>query len=164
MTPHGYRSFVSLSAIGSRGQSLGRGHPIDLGHGFLQLFANKWQPLPRDEAIALTQEIVASILRNPDATTHARIGSENGVAFTSGQDFDLFLLLNVLRELMPDLLDSLEKTHDQLAAGVRRFPLGLESLKAEPRPPGAELKGRSFVMTSVGKPADIAAMRAKDAS
>ena len=67
----------------------------------------------------------------------------------------------MLRALIPDLLDSLLRTHDQLAAGVRRFPLGLESLKAEPRPPGAELKGRSFVMASVGKPADIAAMRAK---
>jgi hypothetical protein len=137
------------------------GPPIDLGHGFLQLFANKWQLLPRDEAIVLTQEIVASILRNPDATTHARIGSEKGVAFTSSQDHDLFLLLNVLRELMPDLLDSLLKTHDQLAAGVRRFPLGLESLKAEPRLPRAEPKGQTFGFVFAGKPVDFAAMRAK---
>ena len=142
----------------------GRGLPMDPTdgtHGFLHLFAYRWQLLPPDEATVLTQEIVASILRDPDTTTHARIGSENGVAFSSRQDYELFLLLNVLRELMPELLDSLLKTHDQLAAGVRRFPLGLESLKAEPRPPGAEPKGRSFVMASVGKPADFAAMRAK---
>jgi hypothetical protein len=62
---------------------------------------------------------------------------------------------------MPELLDSLLKAHDQLAASVRRFPLGLESLKAEPGQPGTEPKGRSFVMASVGKPADFAAMWAK---
>ena len=140
----------------------GRGLPMDPTdgtHGFLHLFAYRWQLLPPDEATVLTQEIVASILRDPDTTTHARIGSENGVAFSSRQDYELFLLLNVLRELMPDLLDSLLKTHDQLAAGARRFPLGLESLTAELRPPDATRKGQSFIL--VGNPADLAAMRAK---
>jgi hypothetical protein len=142
----------------------GRGLPMDPTdgtRGFLNLFAYRWQLLPPDEATVLTQEIVASILRDPDTMTHARIGSGNGVVFSSRQDYELFLLLNVLRELMPELLDSLLTNHDQLAVGVRRFPLGLESLKAEPRPPGAEPKGRSFVMASVGKPADFDAMRAK---
>jgi hypothetical protein len=142
----------------------GRGLPMDPTdgtHGFLRLFAYKWQLLPPGEATVLTQEIVASILRDPDTTTHARIGSENGVAFSSRQDYEVFLLLNVLRELMPDLLDSLLKSHDQLAAGVRRFPLGLDSLKAEPRPPGAEPKGQSFVVASLGKSVDLDAMMAK---
>jgi hypothetical protein len=140
----------------------GRGLPMDRTdgtHGFLNLFAYRWQLLPPDEATVLTQEIVASILRDSDTTTHARIGSENGVAFSSRQDYELFLLLNVLRELMPDLLDSLLKTHDQLAAGARRFPLGLKSLTAEQRPPDATPKGQSFIL--VGNPADFAAMRAK---
>jgi hypothetical protein len=135
------------------------GPPTD--HGFLHLFSGKWQLLPRDEATVLTQEIVASILRNPDATTHARIGSENGVAFTSSQDHELFVIVNVLRELIPDVLDSLLKTHDQLAAGARRFPLGLESLKAELRPPDAKSKAQTFSFAFAGNPADFAAMRAK---
>ena len=142
----------------------GRGLPMDPTdgtRGFLNLFAYRWQLLPPDEATVLTQEIVASILRDPDTTTHARIGSENGVAFSSRQDYEVFLLLNVLRELMPDLLNSLLKRHDQLAAGVRRFPLGLDSLKAEPRPPGAEPKGQSFVVASLGKSVDLDAMMAK---
>jgi hypothetical protein len=140
----------------------GRGLPMDPTDGtlgFLHLFAYKWHSLPPDEATVLTEEIVASILRDPDTVTHARIGSENGVAFSSRQDYELFLLLNVLHRLMPDLLDSLLRTHDQLAAGVRRFPLGLESLKAEPRSPDVEPKGQSFVL--VGNPADFASMRAK---
>jgi hypothetical protein len=139
----------------------GQGLTMDPTHGFLHLFAGRWQSLPPDEATTLTQEIVASILQHPDTTTHARIGSENGVAFTSSQDYELFLLLNVLRELMPDLLDSLLKTHDQLEAGARRFPMGLESLKAESRPADAEPKGQTFVVASAGNPADFAAMLAK---
>jgi hypothetical protein len=135
------------------------GLPID--HGFLHLFSGKWRLLPPDEVTVLTQEIVASILRNPDTATHARIGSENGVAFTSSQDHELFVILNVLRELIPDVLDSLLKTHDQLAVGARRFPLGLESLKAESRPPDAKPKGQTLVLASVGSPADFAAMRTK---
>jgi hypothetical protein len=137
-----------------------RGLPID--HGFLHLFSGKWRLLPPDEATVLTQEIVASILRNPDTTIHARIGeAQNGAAFTSSQDHELFVILNVLRELIPDVLDSLLKTHDQLAAGARRFPLGLESLKAELRPPDAKPKAQSLVLASAGNPADFAAMWAK---
>jgi hypothetical protein len=79
-----------------------KGHPMD--HGFLQLFSSRWRSLPLDEATVLTHQIVATIRRNPDKATHARIGSENGVAFTSYQEYELFLLLNVLRELIPDTL------------------------------------------------------------
>lgn len=137
-----------------------RGPPTD--HGFLHLFSGKWQLLPPDEATVLTQEIVASILRNPDTTTGAQIGqTQNGAAFTSRQDHELFVIVNVLRELIPDVLDSLLKTHDQLAAGARRFPLGLESLKAELHPPDAKSKAQTFSFAFAGNPADFASMRAK---
>jgi hypothetical protein len=136
--------------------------PTDHGFGFLQLFSRRWPLLPRDEATAFTREIVAAILRNPDNAVHARIGSaRDGVAFTSSQDHELFFISNVLRELIPDLLDSLLETHAQLAAGIRRFPLGMESVIAEPRPAEGGLKGQVFVMALSGKPGGLAAMRAK---
>ena len=88
----------------------GRGLAMHPCHGCLHLFASKWQLLPRDEAAVLTREIVASILRHPDTTIHAQIGDvQNGAAFTSSQDHELFEILNVLRELIPDVLDSLLK-------------------------------------------------------
>jgi hypothetical protein len=59
------------------------------------------------------------------------------------------------------VLDSLLKIHDQLAAGARRFPLGLESLKAESRLPDAKPKGQSYVIAFSGNRAEFAAMRAK---
>jgi hypothetical protein len=124
------------------------------------LFSRQWHLLPRDEAIVLTQEIVASILRDSDKTTHARILEEqNAVIFRSGQAFELLLILNVVRKLIPDLLDSLLQTHDQLAAGATRFPLGLESVMAEPPPPNASPKGQGFGFA--GNPADFPTMRAK---
>jgi hypothetical protein len=137
------------------------GLSVDPGFGFLELFSRRWALLPRDEATVLTREIVAAILGNPDNTIRARIGEvQSGVAFTSSQDHELFIILNVLHELIPDVLDSLLETHDQLAAGARRFPLGMESVIAQPRPPDAAPKGQTFAIASTG-PADFATIRAK---
>ena len=82
---------------------------------FLAVFSRHWQMLPREEAAPLTREIVSSILGQPDTPIGARV---NDVEFSSMQQFHLFEILNVLRQLEPELIDSLLLTRPQLAAAA----------------------------------------------
>ena len=46
----------------------------------------------------------------------------------SEQEFELFRLIPALQHLEPDLAHSLLEARPQLAAAVRRFPLGMRSV------------------------------------
>jgi hypothetical protein len=127
---------------------------------FLHLFSQKWKILPRGEATERTREIVAAILREPDHPASARIGTEpNGMVFRSSQAFQLFQFLNVLRELTPELLDSLLQAHEELAAGAERFPMGMESVMANTPKPAVAAKGQRFGYA--GSPEGFAVAMAK---
>jgi hypothetical protein len=112
---------------------------------FLHMFSQRWRILPRGEATQRTRDIVAAILREPDRPASARIGTEpNAMVFRSSQCFQIFQFLNVLRELTPELLDSLLHTHEELAAGAEQFPMGLESVKAMSPKPAVAAEGQRF--------------------
>lgn len=103
---------------------------------FYAVFAQHWKLLPHDEAAQLTKEIVKHILEAPDFPTNASIMLEaDGVEFTSSREFDLWTILSPLRQLAPETLGTVLKTHQQFAKGAARFPLGHESTLSEPRPP-----------------------------
>jgi hypothetical protein len=103
--------------------------------------------LPREEATQLTAEIVSSIIAQPDTPIGARI---NDVEFSSMQAFHLFEILNVLRQLEPELTDSLLPARPQLAAAAARYPFGNDSIMNEPHPSASPAKGEGFVMGGFG--------------
>jgi hypothetical protein len=73
--------------------------------------------------------IVAQAAEEPDTGTSA--GYANEIHFTSPRQNTLFQILHVLRHLDPALAQSLIGSHDQLAAGARRYPNGLETMNEE---------------------------------
>ncbi len=129
------------------------------GRDFLRVFSRYWELLPTEEATQLTRDITPWVLREPDKPIRARIAPEqNGVEFTSSQDFHLFEIFNVLRWLEPDVTDSLLQTRQQLAAAAARFPFGTDSVIAELRPsrvPATETR-RGYTM--LGSRADLPLM------
>jgi hypothetical protein len=103
-------------------------HHHEHGH-FVRLFGGFWTEFPSEEALAVARMIVAQAAKEPDTGTSA--GYPNEIHFTSPRQNTLFQILHVLRHLDPALAQSLIDSHDQLAAGVRRYPNGLETMKEE---------------------------------
>jgi hypothetical protein len=69
-------------------------------------------------------------MQEPDKElTSAGYGQE--VQFTSGRAYVSFEVLHILRHLDPPLAESLIANHEQLAAAVRRFPNGIETIRQE---------------------------------
>ncbi len=84
----------------------------------------------------------------------------NEIHFTSPRQHTLFQILPVLRHLDPVLAESLIGSHNQVAAAVRRYPNGLETMndetKAEAerrRANGATCGGGGYMLA--GNPADF---------
>jgi hypothetical protein len=96
---------------------------------FVQFFGHFWKELPAEEALAVSRVIVDRALEMPDIETSA--GYANELHFSSARQNTLFQILHVLRHLDPELAQSLVGSHDQLAAGARRYPKGLETLHEE---------------------------------
>jgi hypothetical protein len=105
----------------------GRDH-LERDH-FVRLFGHFWKEFPSEEALAVARMIVAQAAEEPDTGTSA--GYANEIHFTSPRQNTLFQILHVLRHLDPALAQSLIGSHDQLAAGVRRYPNGLETMNEE---------------------------------
>jgi hypothetical protein len=95
----------------------------------VRLFGNFWREFPSEEALAVARTIVAQAAEEPDAGTSA--GYMNEVHFSSPRQDCLFQILHVLRHLDPALAQSLIDSHNQLAAAVRRYPNGLETIHEE---------------------------------
>jgi hypothetical protein len=112
---------------------------------FMQLFAHSWSDFPSEEALAITRTIVAQATSWPDMGTSA--GYPNEIRFTSNRQHILFQILHILRHLDPELAESLIDSHDQLAAAVRRYPSGLETINAEAH---AEAERRRAQAASAG--------------
>ena len=99
------------------------------GMSFTALFGRYWNLLPREAATPVLRELVDwaldmksepaeyTLTENPEDPT---LGSE--------QEFQLFRLIPALQHLEPDLAHSLLEARPQLAAAVKRFPLGMRSV------------------------------------
>jgi hypothetical protein len=96
---------------------------------FVRLFGHLWKEFPPEEALAVVRMIVAQAAEQPDTGSSA--GYANEIHFTSPRQNTLFQILHVLRHLDPALAQSLIGSHDQLAAGARRYPNGLETMNEE---------------------------------
>jgi hypothetical protein len=103
-------------------------HPHERSH-FVQFLGHFWKELPEAEALGLAREIVNRAAEEMDAGTSA--GYPDEVRFSSVRQHTLFQIFHVLRHLDPALAQSLIDSHDQLAAAVRRYPNGLETMLGE---------------------------------
>ena len=119
--------------------------PTSPSHAFEDLFVHCWKILPVAEAIGVVREIVRRILGEPDGDTSASYSSGPKVAeLTSIRESRLFQIIDPLRQLDPELAESLCRKYHQLAAAAAVFPHGyygeLEAPPAEtsePSPPKA---------------------------
>jgi hypothetical protein len=98
-------------------------------HEFVRLFGHFWKDFPPEEALAIVRRIVAEAAEEPDMGTSAGYG--DGIHFTSQRQNTFFQILHVLRHLDPALAQSVIDSNDQLAAGVRRYPNGMQTMIEE---------------------------------
>jgi hypothetical protein len=96
---------------------------------FVRFFGHFWTEFPAEEALAIARTIVAQATEWPDMGTSSGYPSE--IRFTSHCQNTLFQILHILRHLDPALAQSLIDSHDQLAAGARRYPNGLQTMNEE---------------------------------
>ena len=110
-----------------------RRSPFDYPHherdDFVRLFGHFWTEFPAEEALAIARTIVAQSTVGPDIGTSAGYPSE--IRFTSHRQNTLFQILHILRHLDLGADQSLIDSHDQLAAGARQYPNGLETINEE---------------------------------
>lgn len=107
-------------------------------HGFEHLFVHCWKVLPAPEATEVVRAIVERIITEPDGKISARFSSPGkAVKFSSTRESRLFQIFGALRQLDPELADSLCRTHKQLAKAAEVYPRGhhedFEALSAERR-------------------------------
>jgi hypothetical protein len=96
---------------------------------FPRVFGNFWKELPADEALAFVHEAVEQSLAEADEG--GRAGYMDEVHFSSPRQHHIFEVFHILRHLEPGLAQSLLETNDQLAAAVRRYPNGLETMNEQ---------------------------------
>jgi hypothetical protein len=125
---------------------------------FVPLFGQCWKEFPPEEALEVARVIVAQAAKEPDTGGSASYSNE--IHFTSPRQHTLFQILPVLRHLDPVLAESLIGSHNQLAASVRRYPNGLETMNEETkaeaerrRANGATCGGGGYMLA--GNPADF---------
>jgi hypothetical protein len=95
---------------------------------FTALFGRYWNLLPREVAIHVLREVVDwTLFMKSEAREYTFAGPEDPT-LASEQEFQLFTLIPALQHLEPDLAHSLLETRPQLAAAVKRFPLGMRSV------------------------------------
>jgi hypothetical protein len=117
------------------------------------LYSRYWQALDHAEAELLLGEIVSVIRSEPDHPIHAGFGQR--VQFReSHAAAQLFIVLNVLSALTSaEDLSTLLGAYPELERAAEIYPLGIESVLAEPRPPQSS-SGLSFTMSG-GDPARL---------
>jgi len=126
---------------------------------FIRLFGSQWRLLPEAEAREVVREIVREEMERHDESTSA--GYPDGIHISSRREHTFFEIVHVLRHLDASLAESLIAGHEQLAAAVRRFPYGKETMieeSEERRKAAGESRGGSVM--SAGTPRDIPYARA----
>jgi uncharacterized protein (TIGR03435 family) len=117
----------AIRAVRGQANSGRRSGRVGPRGGFSFLFTRWWRLLPADEAGPIVRDLVQMILEEPDETTRA---SWNEARFSSSREHRLFEIYGPLRHLAPELAESFVAQYPQLAAAVKRYPHGDESLKA----------------------------------
>ena len=120
---------------------------------FIMVFQWHWRALPPEEARVVARDIVREVLDHPDSPMAAT------VQITSKREHHLFQIIHILQHLDPVLAESLIAGHPQLAAAVRRFPNGWESVLQEmfaDRPAVPPAGGGFFIS---GSPRDFPYLR-----
>jgi hypothetical protein len=87
-----------------------------------------------------SREIVRTTLEQPDQPVTATYDPEGTASITSGRQHTLFQIFHIVRHLDVPLAESLIARHEQLAAAVRRFPNGMESVMQEAEARRAEAR------------------------
>jgi hypothetical protein len=95
---------------------------------FTALFGRCWDLLPRDVATPVLKELVDWALFMKSEPCEYTFAGPEDPKLASEQEFELFRLIPALQQLEPDLAHSLLETRPQLAAAVKRFPLGMRSV------------------------------------
>jgi hypothetical protein len=128
---------------------------------FISLFQSQWKILPLEEADTVAHEIVRTTIEQPDHPVTATYDPEGRASITSGQQHTLFQIFHIVRHLDEQLAESLIARHEQLAATVRRFPNGMESVmqEAEARRAEARRSGTGGGYAMAGSPRDFPYLR-----
>ncbi len=96
---------------------------------FTALFARHWNLVPREVAAPVLRELadwvldMKSELREYKLTEHPA-----DPKLASDQEFELLRLLPALQHLEPDLARSVVEARPPIAAAMKRFPLGMQSV------------------------------------
>lgn len=99
------------------------------GMSFTALFGRYWNLLPREVATSVLRELVDWALDMKfEPREYALTENPEDPKLASGQEFELFKLVPALQSLDPDLARSVLEGHPQIAAAVKRFPLGMQSV------------------------------------
>jgi hypothetical protein len=99
------------------------------GQSFAALFGRYWNLLPREVATPVSRELVDWALdMKSEPREHSLTENPEDPKLRSEQEFQLFRLIPALQHLEPDLAHSLLEARPQLAAAVKRFPLGMRSV------------------------------------
>ena len=127
------------------------------GFAFISVFQLGWKSLPAAEAREVVRKLVRTVLQRPDSPITATYGSpDEPVTITSTRQHTLFQILSVLRQLDPELAESLIGNNSQLSAAARRYPNGMDTIReaaaAQSRAAGAS-GGGGYVMA--GRPGDF---------
>jgi len=124
---------------------------------FIPVFQSQWKLLPPEEAAGVAREIVRMALELPDYPVTKIYDFEGTTSITSGREHTLFEIFHIVRQLDAPLAGSLVARHEQLAAAVRRFPNGMESVKqeSEARRAGARVTGTRSGHGMAGSRADF---------
>jgi hypothetical protein len=110
----------------------------------------------------VTREIVRTTLEQPDRPVTANYDPAGTAPITSEREHMLFQIFHIVRHIDGPLADSLLASHEQLAAAVRRFPNGMESVmeEAEARRAEARRTGSGGGYAMAGSPGDFPYMKA----
>jgi hypothetical protein len=129
---------------------------------FISLFQSQWKTLPFEETGAVAHEIVRTTLEQPDRPVTANYDPAGTAPITSGREHTLFQIFHIVRNIDGPLADSLLASHEHLAAAVRRFPNGMESVmeEAEARRVKALRTGGGGGYGMAGSPRDFPYLKA----
>jgi hypothetical protein len=99
------------------------------GMSFTGFFGRYWNLLSREVATPVLRELVDwALFMKPEPREYTLTENPEDPKLASGQEFELFRLIPALQHLDPDLEHSLLEARPQLAAAVKRFPLGMRSV------------------------------------
>ncbi len=100
------------------------------GPSFTALFGRYWNLLPCDVATPVLRELVDRVLdMESEPCDYTLTENPEDPKLASVQEYQLFRLVPALQHLEPDLARSVLEGRPQLGEAVKRFPLGVQSLR-----------------------------------